>query len=110
MFENRCFCEKCNKIQPIYINKSSETVELNLGKMKYEKEIGFCCVCGEEVYSIDLAEKNKRTFNRKLKEFEESFNITRLIEVAADGELEITTEKEDLFDKIKDILSRKNEK
>ncbi|NLL30711.1 MAG: hypothetical protein GX258_06620 [Clostridiales bacterium] len=110
MFNNRCFCETCNKIQPIYTKLSKETVELNLGKMDYEKETGFCCVCGEEVYSIDIAKKNKKTFNTRLKEFEESYNLARLIETAAGGNLEIIDGKEDIVDKIQDILSRRNQK
>ncbi|NLZ34410.1 hypothetical protein [Clostridium isatidis] len=110
MFNNKYFCEKCKKIQPIYSKKINEVVELNLGEMEYEKEIGFCCVCGEEIYSVEIAEKNKRTFNRKLKEFEESYNLARLIEAAADGNLEIIDGKEAVFKKIQDILSRKNQK
>lgn len=70
MFNNKCFCEKCNKIENIKIIQKYEVKEFNIGKIKYKKLYGICNVCNSEVYSISLNDLNKKEILNKLKELE----------------------------------------
>lgn len=78
MFNNKCFCEKCNKIEEMKIIKKYETKEFNIGKIKYKKLYGICTICNSEVYSINLNNKNKKEISNKIREIENEKIIINL--------------------------------
>lgn len=82
MFNNKCFCEVCNKFQEIRIDKEIIEKEFNIGKIKYEKLIGFCIICNNEVYSLELAKRNKEELTNRIKAMEEEIRMLKLIEGA----------------------------
>ncbi|WP_411167725.1 hypothetical protein ACH36K_11265 [Clostridium sp. MB05] len=110
MLENRCFCEKCNKIQSIEVNSYMETKDFNIGKITYEKLYGNCSVCGSEVYSSDLSKKNKDKLNKKIKELEDEVTILKILESNKNGELRLKKGDKELLNEIENILSNKNKK
>ncbi|WP_300384479.1 hypothetical protein [Clostridium sp.] len=82
MFDNKCFCESCNKLELFKIKKDVVEKEFNIGKIRYEKLIGFCNVCNNEVYSLDLFKKNKKELESKIRAMEEEMKMLKLIEGA----------------------------
>lgn len=110
MLENRCFCEKCNKIQSIKVNSYMETKDFNIGKITYEKLYGSCSVCGSEVYSFDLSKKNRDKINKKIKELEDEVTILKILEYNKNGELKLKKGDKELLNEIESILSNKDKK
>lgn len=80
MLNNKCFCENCNRFELIEIEKETIEKEFNIGKIEYEKLVGFCIVCGNEVYSLNLAKKNKEELANKIRVMEEKIRIIKLME------------------------------
>lgn len=106
MLENRCFCEKCNKIQNLKIDSCIESKEFNIGKVTYDKLYGKCSVCNNEVYSYELSKKNKKEINKKIKELEDEVTILKIIESNKKGTLVLKKDEENLLNEIKNILSK----
>lgn len=106
MLENRCFCEKCNKIQNLKIDSCIESKEFNIGKVTYDKLYGKCSVCNNEVYSSELSKKNKKEINKKIKELEDEVTILKIIESNKKGTLVLKKDEENLLNEIKNILSK----
>lgn len=106
MLENRCFCEKCNKIQNIKIDSYTEIKEFNIGKVAYNKLYGKCSVCNNEVYSSELSKKNKKEINKKIKELEDEVTILKIIESNKKGTLVLREDEKDILNEIKSILSK----
>ena len=108
MLENKCFCEKCKKIQPIIVRRKKEFKEFNIGKITYNKLYGTCAICEEEVYSMELSKKNKVEIGKKIKELEDEKTILKIIEDSNAGLLEIQESDKDLIKEIENILINKN--
>lgn len=108
MLDNKCFCEKCKKIQPIIIRRRKETKEFNIGKIIYNKLYGTCAICEEEVYSLELSKKNKIEIERKIKELEDEVTILKIIEDSNSGLLEIQESDKELIKELENILMNKN--
>ena len=107
MLENRCFCEKCNKIQSIEVNSYMETKDFNIGKITYEKLYGNCSVCGSEVYSSDLSKKNKDKMNKKIKELEDEVTILKILKGNKKGSFQLNESDNEILNEIENILSNK---
>lgn len=108
MLENKCFCEKCNKIQPIKVSSSIDSKEFNIGKISYNKLIGNCLICGDEVYSIELSKRNKIEIGKKIKELEEEMTILKTIEDSKSGSLKIKQGDEEFLKELENIILNKN--
>lgn len=107
---NRCFCEKCNKIQNIKVSSYKESKDFNIGKITYDKLYANCSVCDSEVYSLDLSKKNKSEINKKIKELEDEVTILRIIEGSKKGNLILENGDKELLNEIESILLNKNKK
>lgn len=108
MLENRCFCEKCKKIQQIKVSSIKENKEFNIGKVTYNKLKGICDVCGEEVYSLELSKKNKLELEKKIKELEDEVTILKIIEESKSGTLKVKEGDEEILKELEKILLGKN--
>ncbi|MGG7143193.1 hypothetical protein ACQPVP_06970 [Clostridium nigeriense] len=108
MIEDRCFCEKCRKIQPIIVMSVTEHKDFNIGKISYKKLIGKCSICGVEVYSLELSEKNKIELNKKIKELEDEVTIFKIIENNKSGTLKVKEDDDEILKEIEKILLSKN--
>lgn len=104
MIENKCFCEKCKKIQYIKVIKSKDIKEFNIGKISYDKLKGLCLVCEEEVYSLELSKKNKIEINKKIKDLEEEVTILKIIKDNKSEVLKINDNDEELLKELQNIL------
>jgi hypothetical protein len=107
MLENRCFCEKCKKIQQIKVSSVNENKDFNIGKITYNKLIGICDICGEEVYSLELSKKNKIELSKKIKELEDEVTILKIIEDSKSGSLKVKEGDEEILKELEKILLRK---
>lgn len=107
MIENKCFCEKCRRIQPIIINSKIDTKEFNIGKISYNKLIGKCIICNEEVYSVELSKKNKTELSKKIKELEDEMTILKIMEDSKSGVLNIKDGDEKFLKELENILHKK---
>lgn len=109
MFNNKCFCEVCNKFEEIKIDRETIEKEFNIGKIKYEKLIGFCNSCNNEVYSLELAKKNKEELAGKIKDMEEEIKMLKLIEGASTINFS-NLSNEEIEEEIEKMISRYNKK
>ncbi|MGG7059701.1 hypothetical protein ACQPUY_00365 [Clostridium nigeriense] len=108
MIEDRCFCEKCRKIQPIRVISIKEHKDFNIGRITYKKLIGNCNICGGEVYSLELSKKNKIELSKKIKELEDEVTIFKIIENSKSGTLKVKEGDEEILKEIEKILLSKN--
>lgn len=109
MFNNKSFCENCNKFKYIKIENQIIEKEFNIGKIKYKKLIGFCIVCNNEVYSLDLAKKNKEELANKIKAMEEEIKMLKLIEGARTINFS-NLSNEEIEEEIEKMINRYNKK
>lgn len=108
--ENRCFCEKCNKIQEIKENTCLDTKEFNVGKISYKKSYGTCRVCKTLVYSIYLSKKNTNRINKKLRELEQELMLLKVLEDSRNGLIELTQDETEFLAKIESGFLEKSKK
>ena len=108
MLDNKCFCEKCNKMQSIKVSSSIESKEFNIGKISYNKLTGNCLICGEEVYSIELSKKNKIEIGKKIKELEDEITILKIIEDSKSGTLRVQQGDEEFLKELENIIHKRN--
>lgn len=108
MLENKCFCEKCKKIQPIITRRKKDIKEFNIGKITYNKLYGTCAICGSEVYSLELSNKNKIEMGKKIKELEDEITILKIIEDSNSGVLEIEESDKEFLEELEKIIIKKN--
>lgn len=110
MIENKCYCEKCKKIQKIKVSSITESKDFNIGKITYNKLIGNCSICGEEVYSLELSKKNKIELSKKIKELEDEVTILKIIKDSKSGTLKFQEGDEEILKDLEKILLVKNKK
>lgn len=108
MLENKCFCEKCNKIQEIKVKSYTESKDFNIGKLTYEKLYGICMVCKNEVYSFELTNKNNITLSKKIKEFEDETTILRIIKNSKNKRVIVGKDDEGILREIENIFKNKS--
>jgi len=108
MLDNKCFCEKCKKIQQIIIRRKKESKEFNIGKITYNKLYGTCAICNEEVYSSKLSRKNKLELEKKIKELEDEITILKIIKDSNSGVLEIEESDKEFLKELEKIFINKN--
>ena len=108
MTENKCYCERCKRIQFIIVRQKKEIKEFNIGKINYNKLYGTCSICGEEVYSLDLSKKNRIEINKKIKELEDEIKILRIIEDSNSGILDLEEDDRKLIKELENIFINKN--
>lgn len=108
MLENKCFCEKCKKIQPIITRRKIDTKEFNIGKITYNKLYGACAICGEEVFSLELSRKNKIELGKKIKELEGEITILKIIEDSNSRAWEIQEGDKEFLKELEKIMIKKN--
>ena len=109
MFNNKCFCEVCNKIETMRIEKETVVKEFNIGKIIYEKLIGICNCCNNKVYSLELAKKNKEELAIRLKEMEEEMKMLKLIQGAKTINF-ANLSNEEIEEEIEKMISKQNKK
>ncbi|MDV4151365.1 hypothetical protein R0131_10985 [Clostridium sp. AL.422] len=110
MLENRCFCERCNKIQPIIVRRKKDIKELNIGRITYNKLYGTCAICENEVYSIELSKINKIEMGKKIKELEDEVTILKIIEESNSGVLAIQDSDREFLKELENILKKNKDK
>lgn len=110
MFNNREFCEYCNKIQPINIIKSIEKKEYTIGSVEYEKYIGECSCCNKRVYSYELNKKTEENRNKELKILQSSIKIEKMLNGKLKKDIEIIDFQEDDMEILKKFLKDKNKR
>lgn len=108
MLYNKCYCEKCKKIQRMKINSYIDSKDLNIGKIKYNKLYGTCEVCNEEVYSVDLYKKNNIEIINKIKNLEEEITIKKIIDNIKVDKDELCIKNTQILDYIKEAITNKN--
>lgn len=108
MIDNKCFCEKCNKIQPIKISSKIERKDFNIGKISYNKLNGKCLICNSEVYSIELSKINKLEMEKKIKELEDEITILKIIENSKISDLTIEGKDKEILKELENIILNKN--
>lgn len=110
MFNNRGFCEFCNKIQSIRIITSIEKKEYNLGSIEYEKYNGECSVCNKIIHSYELTKKSDENRNKELHLLQSSIKIEKILNDELKKDIKIIDFKEEEIDKIKNFLKDKNKR
>lgn len=110
MIENKCYCEKCKRIQQIKVSSITESKDFNIGKITYNKLMGNCSICGEEVYSLELSKKNKIELSKKIKELEDEVTILKIIKDSKSGTLKFQEGDEEILKDLEKILLMKNKK
>ncbi|VYT63954.1 hypothetical protein [Clostridium tertium] len=108
MLYNKCYCEKCRKIQKMIVNSKKATKDLNIGKIEYNKLYGTCEICGEEVYSIDLNKRNNIEIINKIKELEEEIALMKIIDSIKVDKDELNIKNTKILDYIKESITNKN--
>ena len=109
MFNNKCFCENCNRIETIRIEKEIVVKEFNIGKIRYEKLIGICSYCDNKVYSLELAKKNKEELASRLNDVEEEMKMLKLIQGAKTINF-ANLSNEEIEEEIEKMISKHNKK
>lgn len=110
MFNNKEFCEYCNKIQSINIIKTIEKKEYTIGLVEYEKYIGKCSCCNNLVYSYELNKKTEKNREKELKILQSSIKIEKLLNGKLKKDIEIINFQEDDMEILKKFLKDKNKR
>lgn len=110
MFNNRGFCEYCNKINSINIIKSIEKKEYTIGLIEYEKYIGECSCCNKIIYSYELNRKTDENRNKELKILQSSIKIEKMLSGKLKKDIEIINFEENDLETLKKFLKDKNKR
>ena len=111
MFNNKCFCENCNKIKPINVISNIEKKEYTIGIIQYESYYGECSVCKEKVYSYELTQKNEENKKKEINILQGSLKIEKILNSKLNKDVEIINlNEEDGMEVLKKFLKDKNKR
>lgn len=71
---NKGFCEKCNNMVEYEIKEIAEKVEIKGREYSYNRLIGYCKNCREEISSNELNDENLIRIDKAYKIVKEAIN------------------------------------